>query len=198
MKKTMVYLPEAIHDGLRRLAFEEKSSMAELIRRAVELVYSEDIEDIRDMEEELARCIASAREEEATISILVGRECQALQPLSTIADNCCGSLPKGHNCIEIILGREKARELQENRSTVMTPAWIEMINNSIAAGHWTVEDARINLGRYDRILLLDSGLEQLDDEMIMEFFELTRVPIEIVPISLDHFREVVATLLAEP
>ena len=55
MKKTMVYLPEAIHEGLRRLAFEEKSSLAELIRRAVELVYGDDIEDIRDMEEEIAR-----------------------------------------------------------------------------------------------------------------------------------------------
>ena len=55
MKKTMIYLPEETHEGLRRLAFEEKTSIAELIRRAVELVYGEDIEDIRDMEEELAR-----------------------------------------------------------------------------------------------------------------------------------------------
>jgi len=55
MKKTMIYLPEETHEGLRRLAFEEKTSIAELIRRAVELVYSEDMEDIRDMEEELAR-----------------------------------------------------------------------------------------------------------------------------------------------
>lgn len=55
MKKTMIYLPHETHEGLRRLAFEEKTSIAELIRRAVELVYGEDIEDIRDMEEELAR-----------------------------------------------------------------------------------------------------------------------------------------------
>jgi len=55
MKKTMVYLPEETHEGLRRLAFEEKTSIAELIRRAVKLAYGEDIEDIRDMEEELAR-----------------------------------------------------------------------------------------------------------------------------------------------
>ncbi len=55
MKKTMIYLPEETHEGLRRLAFEEKTSIAELIRRAVELVYGEDIKDIRDMEEELAR-----------------------------------------------------------------------------------------------------------------------------------------------
>jgi len=54
MKKTMVYLPEETHEGLRRLAFEEKTSIAELIRRAVDRAYREDLEDIRDMENELA------------------------------------------------------------------------------------------------------------------------------------------------
>lgn len=55
MKKTMVYLPEEVHEGLKKLAFESRTSLAELIRRAVEVVYGEDIEDIRDMEEELVR-----------------------------------------------------------------------------------------------------------------------------------------------
>ena len=47
MKKTMIYLPEEIHEGLRRLAFEEKTSIAELIRRAVDIAYREDLEDVR-------------------------------------------------------------------------------------------------------------------------------------------------------
>ena len=55
MKKTMIYLPEDTHEGLRELAFEARTSVAELIRRAIDLVYGEDIEDIRDMETELAK-----------------------------------------------------------------------------------------------------------------------------------------------
>ena len=54
MKRTMIYLPDETHQGLRKLAFEANSSIAELIRKAVEVVYGEDIEDIRDMEEEIA------------------------------------------------------------------------------------------------------------------------------------------------
>ena len=54
MKKTMVYLPEDLHEGLRQLAFEHRTSMAELVRRAVEAAYRETIEDIADMEAELA------------------------------------------------------------------------------------------------------------------------------------------------
>jgi predicted DNA-binding protein len=54
MKRTMIYLPDETHQGLRKLAFENNTSIAELIRKAVEAVYGEDIEDIKDMEEELA------------------------------------------------------------------------------------------------------------------------------------------------
>ncbi len=54
MKKTMIYLPEELHEGLRQLAFEHRTSMAELVRRAVQAAYGEVIEDIRDAEAELA------------------------------------------------------------------------------------------------------------------------------------------------
>ena len=55
MKKTMVYVTEETHRGLKKLAFEKDTSLAELIRRAIDIVYGEDIEDINDMEDELAR-----------------------------------------------------------------------------------------------------------------------------------------------
>ena len=54
MKRTMIYLPDDIHQGLRKIAFENNTSVAELIRKAVQAVYGEDIEDIRDMEEAMA------------------------------------------------------------------------------------------------------------------------------------------------
>ncbi|GAI13484.1 unnamed protein product [marine sediment metagenome] len=55
MKRTMIYLPEQTHEGLRKLAFEANTSIAELIRQAIDAIYGEDIEDIQDMEEELIK-----------------------------------------------------------------------------------------------------------------------------------------------
>ncbi len=55
MKRTMIYLPEQTHQGLRKLAFEANTSIAELIRQAIEIVYGEDVVDIQDMEDELAK-----------------------------------------------------------------------------------------------------------------------------------------------
>jgi hypothetical protein len=54
MKKMMVYLPDDVHEGLRQLAFDHRTSIAELIRRAVDAAYGEVLEDIRDAEAELA------------------------------------------------------------------------------------------------------------------------------------------------
>ncbi len=58
MKRTMIYLPDDTHQGLRKIAFEHNTSIAELIRRAVDRAYGEDIEDIRDMEEEMEKYLA--------------------------------------------------------------------------------------------------------------------------------------------
>ena len=55
MKRTMIYLPDEVHKGLRKQAFEANTSVAELIRKAVDKAYGEDIEDIRDAEEEIAK-----------------------------------------------------------------------------------------------------------------------------------------------
>lgn len=35
MKRTQVYLPEELHEAVRRLAFEQRRSMADLVREAV-------------------------------------------------------------------------------------------------------------------------------------------------------------------
>jgi predicted transcriptional regulator len=35
-RKTMIYLEDAVYERLRRLAFDERISMAEIIRRAVD------------------------------------------------------------------------------------------------------------------------------------------------------------------
>ncbi len=43
MKRTMIYIPEQTHQGLRKLAFEANTSIAELIRQAIDIVYGEDV-----------------------------------------------------------------------------------------------------------------------------------------------------------
>ncbi|MEN8189030.1 MAG: DUF1638 domain-containing protein [Thermodesulfobacteriota bacterium] len=147
------------------------------------------------MENELSTHVEQARAAGEEVRFLVGKNCKGKRDIMEIAEGCSGKVPRARNCIEMLVGREKTRELQQNRTSVMTPAWISMINQSIRDDQWTVEDARINLGWYNQVLILDTGVEPLDDEMIMEFFDLIQVPIDILPVELDHFCGVVSDLL---
>ncbi len=47
MTRTMIYLPEELHRALRHLAVERDTSLTGLIREAVEVLYREDLEDLR-------------------------------------------------------------------------------------------------------------------------------------------------------
>jgi len=56
-------------------------------------------------------------------------------------------------------------------------------------------DVRINLGRYDRILLLDPGIVPINDEEILNFYDLVQVPIEIECVELTYFHNLIGQIL---
>ena len=104
------------------------------------------------------------------------------------------------NCLTALLGEERLAELEQNRTMVITPSWIrrnwfaeEGIRKLLG---WDDTDFRINFGRYDRILVLDSGLESLSDEEILEVFSVVEVPLETAPLSLDRFQRFFEEFLA--
>ena len=59
MKRITISLPNRTYEGLGELAEGQNASVAKLIRRAVDLVYGEDIKDIRVMQQELAKYLAN-------------------------------------------------------------------------------------------------------------------------------------------
>lgn len=150
------------------------------------------------MQSELIDGIDKAKQEKHIPHFLVGKNCNCTTEIADVVEHCGGKIVDGGNCIETLLGKEVAQKLQENRTTLMTPAWIKMINDSINDGRWTKEDFRINLGMFDRIVILDFGIEPIDDEMLIEFFDLTQVMVETMTADLDHFKKVIAKLLTTP
>ena len=54
MTRTMVYLEDKLHRGLKHLAVERHTSLAALIREAVASLYREDMEDLRIGRQRLA------------------------------------------------------------------------------------------------------------------------------------------------
>ena len=147
------------------------------------------------MDEQLQEGIEKAPTACEKIRFLVGRHCKSNRDIKEVVKECGGKIPEAKNCIDMLIGNELAEKLQKNRTSIMTPAWIRMIKQSIQDGHWSVTDARLSLGWYDKILILDTGVEPLSDEQIMEFYDLTQVETDILPVDLEHFKIVLHDLL---
>ena len=147
------------------------------------------------MEEELQENVAKVSETGKEVRLLVGKQCKGIRDMDEVVKDCGGKIPQAKNCIDILIGDELAKKLQKDRTSLMTLAWIRMINQSIADGNWSVTDARLNLGWYNKILILDTGVDPLSDEQIMEFYDLTQVEVEILPVDLDHFKKLIKELL---
>jgi hypothetical protein len=144
----------------------------------------------------LETAISEQSAQEADVRILFGNGCHP--DICGQASRCGATLPAAKNCIEIFC--EKADELQADHTMIMTPGWIRFWQSMMKSLGWDEVDIRTNLGRYDKILLLDPGLvnpgiDPLTEEEIFSFFELTQVPIDLQPLDLSHFKKVLAQIL---
>ena len=103
------------------------------------------------------------------------------------------------NCIELFLGKDRLPEKEPSQNIFyLTPGWLENWQSIFRQGQgWDDIDARQNFGFYDKIVLLDTGVSELADDAILEFFEYTQVPIAIEEVGLEVFKEMVAETLRE-
>ncbi len=148
------------------------------------------------MEEQLQAGVEKAsRQKTDKVCFLVGRHCKGKRDVIQVVNDCGGRIPQAKNCIDMLIGDTLVQSLQKKRTSLMTPAWIKMINKSINDGQWTVTDARLNLGWYNKILILDTGVDPLSDEQIVEFYDLIQVEIEVLPVTLCHFKALLEKLL---
>lgn len=104
-----------------------------------------------------------------------------------------------HDCFEALLGREERRRLDAEMNTFYTTAsWLPHWRRAMQRGmRWDDVDARQNFARYQRILLLDSGLHQAKDEDILAFFDYTGIPVEIRPVALHNLSSLLIRQLIE-
>lgn len=101
------------------------------------------------------------------------------------------------NCLAALVGDARLKELEQNRTLVASPGWVRKmwLGRAGTSTGWTADDYRMQFGRYDRILVLDPGLNPLTDEEILSCFDLVQVPLEIEPCNLEHFRQAFRDLL---
>ena len=146
------------------------------------------------LESTLKQALRDAAKEGVDARVLLGDACHP--DMCCIINDCGGKNLETKNCVTALC-HQNIDELEKNRTMVITPGWIRFFPNLMAGLGWDEVDVRQNFGRYDRILLMDTGVNPLTEEELLEFFDLTQVPIEIQQISLDFFRKKLLELLGE-
>lgn len=150
--------------------------------------------DFDKLEKALARALDGMKGN--SVAVVVGLQCHP--EMERLVAGRGGRIIRAKNCIEMLLGERLAELDAGGRNFYVTAGWLENWRKIFIEGlKWDDIDARQNFGYYDRILLLDSGITPVDDEKILEFFDYTQVPVEILPIDLEYFRREVEKLLKE-
>lgn len=146
------------------------------------------------LEEALGAAIERAKSSERKVYLLYGQGCNP-EMKSFFEKQGVASFPV-KNCIEALLGKD-APEIRDTKTMIMTPGWVRTWPAIMEALGWNEVDVRINLGRYERILIVDAGIEPLTDEETLWVFDLVQVPVEITKIDLSIFRDLLSRLLDE-
>ncbi|MDR2352621.1 MAG: DUF1638 domain-containing protein [Deltaproteobacteria bacterium] len=132
------------------------------------------------------------------VRLLLGYGC--LPGLKELSSEKGYPLLSTKNCLGALVGEDRLLKMEENKTMVITPAWIRKtwfaddgIRQLLG---WDDTDFRINFGRYERILVLDFGLNPLTDEEILEAFSIIEVPIETENMDLEHFEKFLLDFLS--
>jgi len=127
------------------------------------------------------------------VRLLIGSGCHP--DMSRIAESCCVCTAPFKNCIEAFAG-DRQPELEDGRSMIITPGWVRNWPGRASRFGWDTTDMRIQHGRYDRIVLLDPGINPVSEQEIFDLFELVQVPIEVQPLDLEYFKQKVRDVLS--
>jgi hypothetical protein len=102
--------------------------------------------------------------------------------------------PAPANCAALLMGPEKKKEMDAMGNFYYLTSYGLREWRSVykEGGHsWDEADARVNFSYFEKIIVLDTGVIEINDEELFEFFDYTQVPVEAEKISLDYFKSVV-------
>lgn len=93
------------------------------------------------------------------------------------------------NCMELIINNDDNKITQDTSKLYITTGWVlkfdELNNYSKAVDLY---DIRHQYGQYDSIIIGDTKVSDITDEMIFELFEKIQVPIEVEDVNINIFR----------
>ena len=97
------------------------------------------------------------------------------------------------NCIDAFITR-KAVEKKANEGLFfyLSPGWLDAWHDIFARLNWDPSEARLQMGSFRGTIYLDTIKDAPEREMdLLEFFDFTNLPFEVMPVDLSHFKSLI-------
>lgn len=142
--------------------------------------------DMNRLERELDHLLSTLRMEGCgDLHVLYGKACSP-SLYQVVKKHGAVSIAVG-NCLDAFLGPLK-KEVEAEGAFLLTPGWIRAWPAIMKSMGWDEVDSRINLGRYDKAVVFDAGTRPLTEEEILWFFDVSGLYVEIRPLDLRFFQ----------
>lgn len=139
------------------------------------------------LKEELERCEAEGAE---GIIVAFGR-ChpgieEMLRPHRAALIDC-------QNCVDALI---TARAVQERAKKglffYLSPGWLDAWKEIFSSLNWGLEEARMAMGSFRGSIYMDTLKDAEDrEDALLEFFDFTNLPFEVIPVDLGHFKSLI-------
>ncbi len=147
-----------------------------------------DFDDLKKaLKDELERCHAKGYE---GIIVAFG-QChpkmdEILKPYRATLIDC-------QNCVDAFITRKGMEEkAKQGLYFYLSPGWLDAWREIFRRLNWGQAEARLHMGSFKGVVYLDTMNNAPDRELeLLEFFDFTNLPFEVMPVDLSHFRSLI-------
>jgi len=103
------------------------------------------------------------------------------------------SLVACQNCVDAFITRKgMENKAKDGLFFYLSPGWLDAWKDIFRRLNWGVEEARMQMGSFRGCVYLDTMKDaQERQEELLEFFDFTNLPFEIMPVDLGYFKSLI-------
>jgi hypothetical protein len=136
---------------------------------------------------ELEKC----RKEGSEGTIVVYGQCLPL--IEDILKPYHAELAACQNCVDAFITRKGLEnKAKDGLFFYLSPGWMDAWKDIFRRMNWGPEEARMQMGSFRGTVYLDTLKDAAArEEELLEFFDFTNLPFEIMPVDLSHFKSLI-------
>ncbi len=98
------------------------------------------------------------------------------------------------NCVDALITRKGMEEkAKQGLFFYLSPGWLDAWQDIFHRLNWGPMEARLQMGSFKGVVYLDTMKDAGEREQeLLEFFDFTNLPFEVMPVDLDYFQSLIA------